>query len=526
MLGNSVLGSPHSVDPSGALLDISTPPPGTPAPTSPPSRSFANLGGYGNQNGAIDPRANLVRHGSMGGESMTQSRVHQNAGHLYSHHNPHHRHIQGGSSHSRSFSQPPSENRLQVGIGRPTNTVTPSPMKGAFQLESANAYGMGYEAQNTASPTHHQHSISHFSPAGTPNRSLQNMEQRNHSPQHQHQHHQHQHHHHHPAESQNQHQQRTPVQSHAQLQAFNSMYPPPASLLQNANSSNPAWGQLSTVAMALDLHGFQSGHGHPHASGQHTASNSGLGLVTNGLSYGSGTYANAGQFMDQYIDFDTNALDLATAVSPHSAGGSSGTLSMNSQSAAQPQGIAMTQSQNHAQRPTTSDPPSNMSSLKDNFQLAASTVSNHGHNLLPSNTTNHPHTQVAPNSFSAIGSSMGSLDDSIIAQHTHQASHQQSGGMHRRESFSYGTTTSTQHNLATPALFPFSRVHLTGVADGNNLSSPSISHVNNTSSNTSTSNGGNSSQVQKAKGWDSTVTPRSAKRSSWGAFRPFKGSGS
>lgn len=521
VLGNSVLASPSSVDPSKTLLhEVSTPPPGT--PTSPPMRSFSGMG----------PGIGLVRHGSMGTtETLGHGRVHQSSSQQYPqghHHSSHPHHPPSGGSHSRSFSQPPSEARLPMGMGRSASTNVSSPIKGAFQLEN-NAYGLGFDGAVNASPQHHQR---HFSPAGTPNQALRTLEARNQSPQHHPQTHlqSHAHHHHHQQQQQQQQQQqRTPVQSHASLQAFNSLYPPSGILNQLNNGTGSHWNQISTAAMALDLHGFQTTHGHPHSAGQQQMGSSGLGLVTNGLSMGSGAngYGNAGHFMDQYLDFETNALDLATAVNPPAGGGSfaSGlTFSMSSPDLQMPipnNGASVSsQGQNHVQqnRVQHTNPnqiQQNPSPQRNTFQLSTTSAQpnhshSHNHNQNASHSQNH-------NSFGHSTMNMASMDDSMATQQTHHAAHPHPGsGMHRRESFSYGTSGSMQ-SMANQVFIPLHRVQSAGANSA--VASPSISHTSNTSSSTSGSSG---SQL-KGKGWDKTVTARSAKRSSWGPFKSFNG---
>jgi hypothetical protein len=496
------------------------------------------MGGY--VNGPSGPGMGLVRHGSMGtADTMGQSRVlRQNSNQPYTqghHHNPLAQHTQGGGSHSRSFSQPPSEARLPMGMGRSATTTVSSPIKVPFQLEG-NAYGMGYDGTTiNASPSHHH---GHFSPAGTPNQTLRILEgQRAQSPQHHPQTHlqsnSHHHHHHHHHQQQQQ-QQKTPVQSHASLQAFNSLYPPPN---QSNNGAGTPWNQLSTAAVALDLHGYQTyqAHAHPHNTGQQQTGGSGLGLVTNGLSQsGANSYGNAGHFMEQYLDFDTNALDLATAVGPPAGGGSfaSGmTFSMsspdlqmsmpNNGGSVGSQSQTHGQGQSHVQQTSPNHRPQNPSPQQNAFQLPTPTPpAAHPQIRTRNQTVGHSQNH---NTFGPQAMSMGSMDDSILTQQAHHSAHiHPGGGMHRRESFSCGTTGSMQ-SIATPIYIPLHRVQSAGA--NSNTASPSISHTSNTSSNTSGSSGSHLTQGhnQKAKGWDKTVTARSAKRSSWGAFKSFNG---
>lgn len=511
VLGNSVLASPSSVDPSKTLLhDGSTPPPGTPGPNSPSTRSFSSMGMYGGlPQSTSGPGAGLVRHTSMSGDRMGHDHSAQLEGRHYHHghqHQQHHSHHQQGPSHSRSFSQPPSESRLQMGMSRSTTTTTSSPVKAPFQAIDGNGYGLAYDALVNGgghSPMHQPnnlHSTEHgegFSPIGTPNQSVQSLpHQQSHSPSH-HPHPQLHHSHSHPeGHSHHSHQQRTPVQSHAQLHAFNSMYPPPTSP-SLFGAPVTSMGSLSAAAMALDLHGFQTyQHGHGHPGGHHS---SGAGSL--GFSPGPAGMASYNQMMDQYLDFDTNALDLATAVTPSSSGASFATFSHSAtspQSQASPPADQKQQSHSHVNSSSSHSAP------KHNFQ-SPSPPSHH--------STDHQSTHFQ--SHFGYGNHMNgvvSVDDSMITQptYTSQNHHQGGGGTIRRESFSYGTI-GTAHPMSPPMMIPLNRVHSAGSTGGSSSWQPN-------GTNQSFSSTGSSGNAR-----DATMKARNPKRSSWGVLRSLAG---
>ena len=521
VLGNSVLGSPSSVDPSKTLLhDGSTPPPGTPGPNSPSTRSFSSMGMYGAMHQNVPgPGTALVRHASMNGDGMGQDHSAQLEGrHYHQHqsqhyqqqnHNPHHHHQ--GPSHSRSFSQPPSDSRLHMSLSRSTTTTTSSPVKTPFQSIDGNGYGLTYDAlvNGGHSPMHQpSNSISGehgdsdgFSPIGTPNQSVQSLPHQNQSPSrhpHPQLHHSHSHPEGHSAHSHHHsHQQRTPVQSHAQLHAFNSMYPPLTSP-SLFGTSGASMGSLSAAAMALDLHGFQTyQHGHGHPGGHHSTSAGSL-----GFSPGAAGMASYNQMMDQYLDFDTNALDLATAVTPSTSGASFASFS---HSASSPQSQASIPADQKQQGHSHATPSSTHSPPKPTFQS-------------PSPPSHHPTDHQSPQfqSLFNYGSQMNgmvSVDDSMISQSSYQLQNNSQGGggggTIRRESFSYGTT-GTAHPMSPPMMIPLNRVHSAGSTGG------SSSWQQNGASHSFSS--GNNSR-------DATMKVRNPKRASWGVLRSLAGSG-
>jgi len=237
--------------------------------------------------------------------------------------------------------------------------------------------------------------------------------------------------------------------------------------------------------------------------------------------------------MEQYLDFDTNALDLATAVGPPAGGGSfaSGVafsmsspdsqMSMpNNGSSVGSQGQTHGQGQSHVQQTGPNQHPQNPSPQRNAFQLPKPTPpSTHPQIRTLNQTVGHSQNH---NSFGPPTMNMGSMDDSTLTQQTSHSSHIHPGGMHRRESFSCGTTGGVQ-SMVTPTFHPLQRVQSAGA--NSNTASPSISHTSNTSSNTSGSSASHLSQGhgQQTKGWDKTVTARNVKRSSWGAFKSFNG---
>lgn len=521
VLGNSVLGSPSSVDPSKTLLhDGSTPPPGTPGPNSPPTRSFSSMGMYGTLPQSVNgPGASLVRHASMSGDRIGQDHGAQMEGRSY-HHNHHqgqhqqqhhpHSHHPSGPSHSRSFSQPPSESRLQMGLSRSTTTTTSSPVKTPFQNIDGTGYGLTYDALINAghSPMHQPNNFNSgehgegFSPVGTPNQSVhslgppQNQSPNRHS--HAQLHHSHSlpeghsaHSHHHSQ------QQRTPVQSHAQLHAFNSMHPPftSPSLFGAPGSS---MGSLSAAAVALDLHGYQTyQHPHGHPGGHHSMSTGSL-----GFSPGTTGMASYNQMMDQYLDFDTNALDLATAVTPSSSGASFASFSHPASSPqSQPSAPPEQKQQTHSHTPSSSS----HLQPKHTFQ-SPNLPSHHSGDHQP------PHFASLFNYGHQIHGT--AVDDSMITQSVYSSqSHQNTGsGTIRRESFSYGTT-GTAHPMSPSLMIPLNRVHSAGSTGGSsswqsNGTNPSFSSSTNAANNTR----------------DATMKARNPKRSSWTVLRSLAGS--
>jgi hypothetical protein len=511
VLGKSLLASPNSVDPSKTLLnDVSSPPPGTPDPTS-PQRNFTNMDSYGNAR--PHPGMGLVRHSSMsvGETTMSQGRsigLEGNQGYHSNHHENHQPHAHTGGSHSRSFSQPPSDNRLPVGMARPTNTTVPSPMKGPFPNLESTGYVQHFDSSLGQAGENNSQQIRHFgveqennySPSGTPNLKSQNLPmQQTHSPHHHPPplHHGHSHNNSHSLSQQ----QRTPVQSHATLPRLMAQYPPATSPAL-FNPPGAPWGQLSTAAMALDLHGYQM---YQNSQSQHQNVTA-LGLATNNPSSGSNQYGSANQFMDQYLDFETNALDLATANLPSSGTIFSSAPSLSAAAAnlhntGQTHNVPQVAHRMHREPVHNSNPtpPKNVFVQPPNppqhVQQHTPPFSHHP----PQASLNHP----------MINS--GSMDDSMIIQPTNSMQNH-SGGMVRRESFSYGSTAANQA-MPGSMMNALNRVHSAGGALGMPTMSPSNVNM--------VSQGG---ETFKSKGWDQTVTAKSSKRSSWGGIRTLASS--
>ena len=341
-----------------------------------------------------------------------------------------------------------------------------------------------------------------FSPIGTPSQVVQNLPHQQSQSPHRHPHPQLHHPHPHPGtHSPHSHhhaqQQRTPVQSHAQLPAFNPMYPPltSPSLFGPPGSSI---GNLSVAAVALDLHGFQYQH-HVHGGGNHGTSMGSL-----GLSPGNVGVASYHQIMDQYMNFDTNALDLATAVQPSATGPSFASLSHQG---------------NSPQAPTTVSPDRKHSTHLHSTQASSQPAQKHPFQS-PAPSPHHPtdthsvhHLQNLFNYGNPING-MTSMDDSMITQSPYSSqNHQQSGGNPRRESFSYGTTTGPPQPMSVASMIPLSRVHSAGSAGG----SPWHPHGG---------NGSLSSGNNVASSRDATMKVRNPKRSSWDALRSLAGASS
>ncbi|KAG8866812.1 hypothetical protein FRC20_007494 [Serendipita sp. 405] len=499
VLGSSILGSPHSMDPSKTLLhEVSTPPPGTPAPNSPPSRNFSNMDIYGNPVVGPTPSLGLMRHASMGsvdalahgGQMSNRSEIQQQQ-QQSGHHQVHPTHQHPVASHSRSFSQPPSEHRIQPAMGRPSNTTAPSPVKAPFQHLDPRPYAGALETLNPNAPPAtqaHRGGVTGQNDAGTPNRrpkALHNTQPRPESVTHMqpiHSGEQQQ-------QQQQQHHQRTPVQKHAVLQPATSLYPSNTSPAL-FNPPGTSWGQLSTAAMALDLHGYQM-YQTPHPYPQPMQTTSVQSLTLAGPSNGVSPYGS--HVMDQYLDFETHALDLATGaasipVNPTISQPWTATLSPS-----EPQ-PPFTPTSRH-QIPSnvfnrTHHSTSDFSTQKPTFrtpELPASATAQ-------MQTTNSHHQL-----FGYSTSNIGSMDDSMII--TTSSSHGSLSGPMRRESFSYG---STPHTQATPSglMVPLNRVQSADRV----MTSPNAQHT----------------QAQGAlrpQGWDQTVTSRSSKRSSWGTMR-------
>ncbi|KAG8832860.1 hypothetical protein FRC17_000515 [Serendipita sp. 399] len=508
VLESSILGSPHPMDPTKTLVhEVATPPPGTPAPNSPPSRSFSSLDMYGNPVVGPVPGMGLMRHASMGsvdtlghGSQMTKRSENQHHQHQHQHqqqqsghHSVHATHQHPGVSHSRSFSQPPSDHRIQPATGRPANTTAPSPVKAPFQHLDSRPYTSAMEALTSSvppsSPAHRSIGVSqndHTNSGGTSGQRSQNLHAHSESSVHiQGSHSGEQ------ALSQQQ-QQRTPVQKHAILQPSTSLYQPASSTSQ-FNPSGAPWGQLSTAAMALDLHGYQmyqASHIYSQPM-QQTASVQSLTLA--GPSTGPGPYGS--HVMDQYLDFETHALDLATAA---------GSLPVNSTISPT---WATTLSPPESQPPFTPTSRHQISSNSNAYNRGQNVTSDF---LTQKNTFRTPEiSTTAPTSqlqnaqghhlFGYSPPGISSMDDSMII--TTPPNHGSLGGIMRRESFSYGTTPHTQAT-ASGLMVPLNRVQSADRA----VVSPNTQ----------------ASQAQGAsrpRGWDQTVTGRNAKRSSWGAMR-------
>lgn len=249
---SSASSSQHRLDALTEGLSLSSPPPQSPDPLSPPpmnaTRSFSSTDGY-----------------------PVSSSGRQQYGY-------------GGStnSHSRSMSQPPSEHRLPMGVR--SATALNSPAQSPFELPNGNAgfsplpfSGQNVYGASSPVPQVPQSPIHLF-----------NDQQQQHNPQ-------------------------------LGRQLFSEFYNPQSGIFS-----------LSTAAAALDLHGFngpvQSTHAfHANNYGYDrqflsyqgtptmgTASLSlGLGLGPPPGATGNNQAASFGG-MDQYVDFGTNALDLAT----------------------------------------------------------------------------------------------------------------------------------------------------------------------------------------------------------------------
>lgn len=142
----SPIGGNGSVEPSQTMLYpqasnqqqlsaedlIATPPPSTPAPNSPPLRSFSSLSVYGSRS-----------------EQVGQGHHYPQSGN-------------GSGSHSRSFSQPPSEHRAHLAL-RQSNTTYSSPVRAPFQPLDGSTYS-GFDPQHQLAynphPSH-SHSLQH-----------------------------------------------------------------------------------------------------------------------------------------------------------------------------------------------------------------------------------------------------------------------------------------------------------------------------------------------------------------------------
>ncbi|CCA71290.1 hypothetical protein PIIN_05229 [Serendipita indica DSM 11827] len=499
-LGGSILSSPHSVDPSKTLLhDIATPPPGTPAPTSPATRSFTNVDMYGNPNHVhAGPGVGLVRHSSMGTDLLLHGHNPQppSSRHAFQ------QQTQSTSSHSRSYSQPPSEHRIQPGQNRSANTTVSSPVKSPFQNLDARGYEVSFDGlvnSRGGSPARHPNSFGQDVAGG---QSAMNGQYQSHQVRHSHQYSQDS-----DAQHQEQQQQRTPVQKHAPLRNFDTLFPP-ANSASLFTAPGASWGQLSSVAMALDLHGASHPYGAGHAPA--SASQSSLGMQMHG-SYGN-------HFMEQFADFETNALDLATTVTgPHS--GTINLLSPNSsnQSVSSPPSqypITPSTVSNHLQSPVSIHSQKhspNPSGSKPVFKTPN----------LPASRSLNPNTyiqqqqqqqQFTSPSASLLPGSM-SMDDSMIISQPAQ-SHLPQGGTTRRESFSYGTTAANQ-SVNSGMMLSLNRVQSAGSAGaGSGSLAVPQAHLQHHRSSAAQEN-------MKQKGWDKTITTRRAKRASWGAAQSF-----
>ncbi|PVF94724.1 hypothetical protein CPB86DRAFT_740042 [Serendipita vermifera] len=510
VLGKSLLASPNSVDPAKTLLnDVASPPPGTPAHNS-PQRSFTNMDNYGNTR--QHPGMGLARHSSMSaGETLSQSRsmgMEGTQAYHHNHHENHQPHAHTGSSHSRSFSQPPSDSRLPVGMGRPANTAVPSPMKGAFSNLDSSGYVQHFDSALGQTGENNSQQIRNFgveqqnnyNSSGTPNLKSQNLPMQQAQSPHHHPpplHHGHSHNNSHSLSQQ----QRTPVQSHAALPRVMAQYPPATSPAL-FNPPGASWGHISTAAMALDLHGYQM-HQNPHSQNQNVTA---LGLATNNPSCGTNPYGSANQFMDQYLDFETNALDLATANLPtsgtiFSSGQSLAAAAANIHNASQTHNVPQVAHRMHRDSVHNSNPtpPKNVFVQPPNppqhVQQHTPPFTHHP----PQPSLNHP----------MINS--GSMDDSMIIQPTNSMQNH-NGGMVRRESFSYGSTAANQA-MPGSMMNPLNRVHSAGGALGMPTMSPN--NVNMVSQ---------AGETFKSKGWDQTVTAKTSKRSSWGGIRTLASS--
>ena len=452
---------------------------------------------YGNPNHVhAGPGVGLVRHSSMGADLVLHGHTTQ----------PPSRHAfqqqaTSTSSHSRSYSQPPSEHRIQPGQIRSANTAVSSPVKVPFQNLDPRGYEVTFEGlvnSRSGSPARRPSSFGQDA-AGGP--SAINGQYQSHQIRHSHQYAQESDSQHH----QEQQQQRTPVQSHATLRNFDALFPPTSSA-PLFTPPNASWGQLSSVAMALDLHGAS----HPYNTGHApmSGSQSGFGMQANGA-YGS-------HFMEQYLDFDTNALDLATTVT----GTHANLLSPNSS--------------NHSISSPPSQYPITPSTVSNHIQSPASVYSQKHPPIpagskpvfktpnLPASRTLNPNTylqqqhqqqqQFTPSPPSLLPGSM-SMDDSMIVTQPPQ-SQLPHGGMTRRESFSYGTTTANQ-NANSGMMLSLNRVQSAGSAGAGSASSsvPQAHHHLHRSA--------AAQENFKQKGWDKTITTRRAKRASWGTAQSF-----
>lgn len=272
------------------------------------------------------------------------------------------------------------------------------------------------------------------------------------------------------------------------------MYPPLSSpSLFGAPGSST--GNLSAAAVALDLHGFQT-HQHNHMHGGHHVNSMG----SLGLSPGNSGMASYHQMMDQYLDFDTNALDLATAVQAAPSGSSFASFSHPGSSPQAPSSASSEQRQSvHSHTAHSSSSPTQ----KHSFQ--SPTPSPHHSN----DSQSAAHFQSLFNYGHSMSGVM-SMDDSTIAQSTYPSQTHQTGNP-RRESFSYGTTGTAQPTSSS-MMIPLSRVHSAGSTGGSSSWQPN-------SGNHAFSAAGNVGNSR-----DATMKVRNPKRSSWGVLRSLAGS--
>jgi hypothetical protein len=206
------------------------------------------------------------------------------------------------------------------------------------------------------------------------------------------------------------------------------------------------------------------------------------------------------QMMDRYLDFDTNALDLATAVQPPVAGSSFASSSHSGSSPQAPYSATSEQKQSmHSYAPHSSS----SSTQKHPFQ--SPTPSPHH----PNDSHSAAHFQNLFNGDNSM-SGMVSMDDSTIPQSTYPSQTHQSKNP-QRESFSYGTTGTAQP-MSPSTMIPLNRVQSAGSAGDSSSWQP---------------NGGDRAFPEAGSAGnsrDGTMSVRNPKRSSWALLRSLAGS--